>query len=744
MSTMAPDFLVEVRDRDFNRIGQIAPEYLDLKYTEIFRGVGKWELKLPTEHPLLSALTTPGSGVIITETWDGGSRVVSGRTKTFTLDQNAEDPKGTWTIVGDDDGVVAMAAVVLPDPASQPEAQTEAYWKYSGNGESVMKQAVLLNLGNLALSSRAYPWVSVAANLNRGGAAAASARFDTLGVVLEGLGVQSGLGWRFYQNGAGVTFDVVVPQDKTGLVRLDIATGGLESSELSTSAPTATTAYVLGQGEGAARTVLPVSSAAAAADAVTWGLRWESTKDRRDSDDPADLALAGSEVIELGGTTGHTLKVAPSDAPGQRLGIDWGLGDSITVVIDGQETTAIVAQTATSVGPAGVIKQASVGDPVGFNWEARVGAAVTHQAERIDRLENYIDAAPRLPYVPLVLNESVCVDYNMPAGDDAWESARAYLRNGIVYLGGLVTLTATSGVIATLPPGYRPDYRVMGTVSNSNVLRTVDILTNGDIVLRAGMTLSYLSLANVAFPAAGTATWTNITSFGTGFAQYVNAAYPNAGYWRDKYGLTWLRGLISVTSAHADNDRIFSLPAGYAAHKESHMVTAANDVMAGIGAATAARPNDVNIKPALAPSGAWLSLFGVTLVTQTAWSEPGTVWRTAPADFPMWNSWSAFPGTGTTYTPVAYGVRPDGVCLTTGLVAGGLVGSSNSTNRMFDVPDPFRSLRSKLMHSVSNGVYARIDVHGRRPQLSPGRIIATAGDNAWFSLDGLKWVPDLL
>src|SRR5688572_22509479 len=67
MPTKASDFVVEVRDRNFIRMGQIAHEFLDLQMVEVFRAVGAWQLKLPAEHPLLATLKEKGSGIIVTE-----------------------------------------------------------------------------------------------------------------------------------------------------------------------------------------------------------------------------------------------------------------------------------------------------------------------------------------------------------------------------------------------------------------------------------------------------------------------------------------------------------------------------------------------------------------------------------------------------------------------------------------------------------------------------------------------------
>ncbi|WNM67338.1 minor tail protein [Microbacterium phage ChiliPepper] len=388
------DFTIEVRDRDFLRVGQIAPEYTDIKFVDVHNGVGVWELKLPSEHPLLPSLTAKGSGIVVTEHWMEGAvhkyRVYSGRMRSARLSQDAADPAGTWVVSGVDDNVLGAATRVYPDPASPATAQTTGYWEQTGTAETVMKLAVQLNAGSTALVSRRYPWLTIAANALRGGTVSCSSRFDVLGDLLTSLGTAAGLGWEFRQVGAGVTFDVYEPADKRGEVRLDIRNGGLESNELGFTAPSATEVLVLGQGEGAARTVVPVTSPEAAAEAAAWGIRWESTKDQRQTDDPAELTQAGAEVIAEQGTTVNSLKVVPSDAPGMRLGRDWYRGDRVTVVVDGQETSAVVTQVATSISAAGVIRQVTVGDPVGFSFDAKIASKVASVEKRIGQVERLV------------------------------------------------------------------------------------------------------------------------------------------------------------------------------------------------------------------------------------------------------------------------------------------------------------------------------------------------------------------
>lgn len=394
------DYIVEVRDVNFVRQGQIAPEYLDVMYTEVFRSVGKWTLKLPTGHPLLPVVKAKGSGIIITEITSG--KVFSGRMQSCVLSQDAEDPDGTWVASGVDDNVIAAASVAYPDTANAANAQTAAYWTITSDGEDIMKRLVNFNIGPAAIASRKYPWLSYTTNLHRGATISSSLRFDLLADAFTAIGIRANLGWRFYQSGAGIVFDVYTPSDKSATVRLDIRNGGLESTELGYSAPTATQVLVLGQGEGADRTVLPVTTTASLAEATAWGLRWEVSKDERNTDVTTELQQAGEEILTEQGSTINSLKVVPSDTPNQRLGVDWFLGDIVTVLIDGSPATSTVTEVATAIGSAGVIRQATVGDPVGFSWDARQASLTKQQDTRISALEATVDAA--VPLRPGSLN----------------------------------------------------------------------------------------------------------------------------------------------------------------------------------------------------------------------------------------------------------------------------------------------------------------------------------------------------
>lgn len=79
---------------------------------------------------------------------------------------------------------------------------------------------------------------------------------------------------------------------------------------------------------------------------------------------------------------------------------------------------------------------------------------------------------------------------------------RYRLINGVVHMAGLIKSgTVTAGtVIATLPLGYRPSSQEIYVVANNGVGQTVQVATNGQISLGAGIGNTSLSLTGVRFP----------------------------------------------------------------------------------------------------------------------------------------------------------------------------------------------------------------------------------------------------
>ena len=308
------------------------------------------------------------------------------------------------------------------------------------------------------------------------------------------------------------------------------------------------------------------------------------------------------------------------------------------------------------------------------------------------------------------------------------------LHSGIVVLSGLIQggTFASGTVIATLPVGMRPDAWTMVPVLNGNNQRGITIQTNGSIILRGSFIDSFISLDGIAFPAAGVATWTDIgaagsgSSFGGTWTSSAPATYGAPGYWKDPYGLVWLRGLVTGGNTTTDNNIIANLPATHRAELQQHHIACSSD---GFGLVGAHSTSGIVWKNGSVGTS-FVSLAGITLVTPE--SSSNGVWYTPP----LFSSW-------VNYDPAtfpAYGVtrRKDGLGLSKGLIRTGTVGSAARCTVV--PPTAFPALNS-LHPRPAAAAGARVDLYGHRNDFpNVGQTSVNFGSNSWVSFDGMKWM----
>lgn len=118
-----------------------------------------------------------------------------------------------------------------------------------------------------------------------------------------------------------------VSRNLTRQIRLE-ATGSIK-----TTAPTVNDILVAGQGEGAARTIVERTRTPA-----PWGHRIESFKDRRDTDERPVLIREGEAALDEGAAR-ISASLTLTEAPGTVFGVDFGLGDRITLLLASTEVT---------------------------------------------------------------------------------------------------------------------------------------------------------------------------------------------------------------------------------------------------------------------------------------------------------------------------------------------------------------------------------------------------------------------
>ena len=406
--------VVGVRDKNLEVQGYLDFGSCELRVFARFNSVGAWELSIPVEHPLADLVRAPGSGVVCFL----NGRVISGWTRSAVVTGSASDPQGSWVVRGVTDEVLLAARETYPNPALAASVQDADYYVDSGVFESVAKSLVDVNLGGGALVARRL--VSVATDLGRGSGVKISTRFKNVLEELQSLAVTGGMGFHVFQDDDELVFDVYSPVDRSREIQLDVQNGGLASSGWGYEAPSVTRPLVAGQGSGADRTIVEVSTPESDAAAVEWGFSIERFKDQRNTDDNAELTQSGLEMLTEGGLTGRVISMEPSGSPALKPGVAYWLGDTITVASSAGVAQAQVTEILFSVtAREGLTELITVGDPVGFNFESRMGAKVEQQDRRISQLERSAEGGGGIPTpttagTVLTVNSSLSAEWANP------------------------------------------------------------------------------------------------------------------------------------------------------------------------------------------------------------------------------------------------------------------------------------------------------------------------------------------
>lgn len=385
---MRPDeLIVEVRDNTLARVGVIQPKELDLSVTALFNNVGEWTLSLPVEHPLATELRTPGSGIIVS----GPQGVIlSGPTTAPEAATTADDPRGTVQFTGVGDGILLLDALAWPDPASgDVTAQAYAYDTRNGVAETLMHDYVRVNIGPDAPEGRRNVRLTMGPDLGRGSTVSKQARFPTLGDLLTEIATPDRLGFRVVQRGRSLVFETYVPADRSREVRLTVENGEITGQKIATAAPGVTRVIVAGKGQLVDRTFIERTSDLSLAAETQWGRRIERFVDQRQTSNADELNQAGDEVLADEGVAAVGVQVTPAESSSMRFGTDWGLGDVVSVVVDGQELSSNVTGVIVLANTDGVRVGAQLGDPTGFDTSAdlRMQKRLIDAEQRLSALE---------------------------------------------------------------------------------------------------------------------------------------------------------------------------------------------------------------------------------------------------------------------------------------------------------------------------------------------------------------------
>lgn len=232
-------------------------------------------------------------------------------------------------------GISDLAALsdrlTYPNPQKPPASQDIAYYKKSGAAETIIKNLVADNLGPAALTERRTYGLEIAKDQRRGKNISIRTRLKSVLDEAAQIASQNGLVIDCAQTpyAPSIIFDVRPVADKSRRIRLTTRADELLDYNVKETAPTSTVVVVGGQGEGADRVLQEHKM-----NKSNWGLRRiETFKDRRDTEETAELTRSATEILK-NGEEKIKITFTIKDSQVRRFGRDYFIGDIITVELD--------------------------------------------------------------------------------------------------------------------------------------------------------------------------------------------------------------------------------------------------------------------------------------------------------------------------------------------------------------------------------------------------------------------------
>lgn len=353
------DWRINVRGAGLGLLDEIS-DYADFTATARFNRQGVWQVTLDALTDSAADLTW-GSGVVV---FADDDVFLSGPVVARRRIWDADSGEDKLVVTGiSDDGWLDRRICFPEAPAftdEDPGADTQVYDIRTGAASSVMGEYVYYNLGAGASASRRVTGLQIADDAPLGATVTGRGRWQPVRDILTDLALSGGdLGFQIAQDGAALMFSVYQPADRTRTVIFNSELGSVASYEYDEEEPTANWVVAAGMTDppGPRRHFLGQGDHASMS---RYGLieKYVDGGDAATTELPqlADQALTeGAATVEYGAT--------PIDTDALTFGRDYGLGDRVTVVVDGYPAHDVIREVTVALTEADATVTPVVGTP---------------------------------------------------------------------------------------------------------------------------------------------------------------------------------------------------------------------------------------------------------------------------------------------------------------------------------------------------------------------------------------------
>lgn len=363
-------FRIDLSDADGTPVVADVADVLRLTISERWMADGAWQLTVPSDSLAARAAFTVAPLRLTLVDRESGRVVFSGQAQPSdrglanvweqTVDQTSGALVDQVTVTGWDDWAAILGAVpAIPRPDLLPAGGPKAYDDLDGPASTVAWQYVDRNIGSLAAEDRGWPTLVLAPDPVAGPTVDERARYWPLGPLVARVLRAGELSATVRQGDPGTTheasqvFEIRESVDRSGSVVFSVSAGSIVRASIKREPCPVNCAWVLGQGDLAARDIEFV-------DPGGRGQRREGTYDRSDLPTPAQLIRAGETWLdERAGAP--SIRVEPAETVGARYGDDFALGDFVGVDFAALSGTVRVSGADWTISPDGVERRIQLG-----------------------------------------------------------------------------------------------------------------------------------------------------------------------------------------------------------------------------------------------------------------------------------------------------------------------------------------------------------------------------------------------